>query len=263
MLADQAFGGQQAIGWLNVGMSGGALAAMAVVNRLASRRRPARVLLAVMTWFTVCTALVGLTGVLPLTVVSVTVAGAATLIAEVMAVTLLQRAAPQHLVARVFGVCDQLNIGAIAVGSLLAGPATHRPAGPRRGNRGRIDRQSGSVDHRDPADARAGDKITSARTVRTTTRGDRAPREAGRAPGRLTLRAVRRSRWHGLCQIIRPFIRPFTGLGLPGREPGAADSRLLRLTWKHRSTAPAKSGPPTTQLRRSVAGTPPERSVRT
>jgi hypothetical protein len=36
LLADQAFGGQQAIGWLNVGMSGGALAAMAVVNRLAS-----------------------------------------------------------------------------------------------------------------------------------------------------------------------------------------------------------------------------------
>lgn len=126
LLADQAFGGQQATGWLNVGMSGGALAAMAVVNRLASRRRPARVLLAVMTSFTVCTALVGLTGVLPLTVVSVTVAGAATLIAEVMAVTLLQRAAPQHLVARVFGVYDQLNIGAIAVGSLLAGPLTDR-----------------------------------------------------------------------------------------------------------------------------------------
>ena len=126
MLADQAFGGQQATGWLNVGMSGGALAAMAVVNRLTSRRRPARVLLAVMTSFTVCTALVGLTGLLPLTVVSVTMAGAATLIAEVMAVTLLQRAAPQHLVARVFGVYDQLNIGAIAVGSLLAGPLTDR-----------------------------------------------------------------------------------------------------------------------------------------
>ena len=36
--------------------------------------------------------------------------------------TLLQRAAPDELVARVFGVYDQLNVGAIAVGSLIAGP---------------------------------------------------------------------------------------------------------------------------------------------
>ena len=52
----------------------------------------------------------------------VAVAGATTLIAEVIAVTLLQRSAPDELVARVFGVYDQLNVGAIAVGSLIAGP---------------------------------------------------------------------------------------------------------------------------------------------
>ena len=50
------------------------------------------------------------------------VAGATTLVAEVMAVTMLQRSAPDELVARVFGVYDQLNVGAIAVGSLIAGP---------------------------------------------------------------------------------------------------------------------------------------------
>jgi hypothetical protein len=43
-----------------------------------------------------------------------------------MAVTLLQRAAPQHLVARVFGVYDQLNIGAIAVDHCWPG---HSPTG--------------------------------------------------------------------------------------------------------------------------------------
>jgi uncharacterized protein YcfJ len=41
-------------------------------------------------------------------------------------VTLLQRAAPEELVARVFGVYDQLNVGAIALGSLVAGPLADR-----------------------------------------------------------------------------------------------------------------------------------------
>ena len=57
-----------------------------------------------------------------MTVALVAVAGATTLIAEVIAVTLLQRSAPDELVARVFGVYDQLSVGAIAVGSLIAGP---------------------------------------------------------------------------------------------------------------------------------------------
>ena len=126
LLAEGALGGRQAVGWLNAGMSGGALAAMAVVNRQAAHRRPAPVLLAVMTTLAVSTALIGLSGALPLAVVFVTVAGAATLIAEVIAVTLLQRAAPKDVLARVFGVYDQLNIGAIALGSLLAGPLTDR-----------------------------------------------------------------------------------------------------------------------------------------
>jgi len=43
-----------------------------------------------------------------------------------MAVTLLQRAAPEDLIARLFGVYDQLNVGAIAVGSLIAGPLADR-----------------------------------------------------------------------------------------------------------------------------------------
>ena len=131
LLAEREFGGQQAVGWLNAGLSGGALAAMAVVNRLASHRRPALVLSAIMAAFALSTALIGLSGALPPAVVFVTLAGAATLIAEVIAVTLVQRAAPNEVVARVFGVYDQLNVGAIAVGSLLAGPLSDR-LGPGR-----------------------------------------------------------------------------------------------------------------------------------
>jgi predicted MFS family arabinose efflux permease len=122
LLAERGLGGPDAVGWLNAGLSGGALAAMAVVNRLASHRRPALVLFAVMAAFAVSAALIGLSGSLPSAVEFVTLAGAATLVAEVIAVTLLQRAAPDDVVARAFGVYDQLNVGAIAVGSLAAGP---------------------------------------------------------------------------------------------------------------------------------------------
>jgi MFS family permease len=122
LLAERVLGGTGTVGWLNAGLSLGALGAMAVVNRMAAHTRPAPLLFSVMTAFAVCTALVGVIGWLPLTVALVAVAGATTLIAEVMSVTLLQRAAPDELVARVFGVYDQLNVGAIAVGSLIAGP---------------------------------------------------------------------------------------------------------------------------------------------
>ncbi len=122
LLAERVLGGTGTVGWLNAGLSLGALGAMAVVNRMAAHTRPAPLLFWVMTIFAICTALVGIVGWLPLTVTLVAVAGAATLIAEVMSVTLLQRAAPDELVARVFGVYDQLNVGAIAVGSLIAGP---------------------------------------------------------------------------------------------------------------------------------------------
>jgi predicted MFS family arabinose efflux permease len=70
---------------------------MAVVNRLASHRRPALVLFAVMAVFAVSAALIGLSGSLPSAVAFVTLAGAATLVAEVIAVTLLQRAAPDDV----------------------------------------------------------------------------------------------------------------------------------------------------------------------
>ena len=65
--------------------------------------------LAVSPWIGLSVALAGL-------------AGATTLLAEVTAVTLVQRATPDVLTARVFGIYDQVNVGAIAAGSLLAGP---------------------------------------------------------------------------------------------------------------------------------------------
>ena len=123
VLAEQLLGGEAAIGWLNAGLSVGALGAMVVVNRLSATRRPgAGAVRGDGCRSPIATRWSGLSGWVPITVVLVAVAGAATLIAEVMAVTLLQRSAPDELVARVFGVYDQLNVGAIALGSLIAGP---------------------------------------------------------------------------------------------------------------------------------------------
>jgi MFS family permease len=122
LLGERLLGGTNTVGLLNAALSVGALASMAVVNRMAAHTRPGPALAAVMIVFAVSTGLAGLVGWLPLTIALIAVAGGTTLIAEVMAVTLLQRAAPDALVARVFGVYDQLNVGAIAVGSLIAGP---------------------------------------------------------------------------------------------------------------------------------------------
>jgi MFS family permease len=124
LLAEQSFGGEHGIGLLNSALSVGGLLALLPVNALAARCRPATLLLMAMTGFGAATILLGLSGWIVTSVVLVGAAGATSLLAEVTSVTLLQRAAPVELTARVFGVYDQLNVGAIAIGSLIAGPLT-------------------------------------------------------------------------------------------------------------------------------------------
>jgi MFS family permease len=111
-----------AAGWLNAALSAGAFAAMAVTNRLAGSSRPALVLALLLGAFATAVALLGVADTMRPAAALAAVAGATTLVAEVVCVTLLQRAAPEDVVARVFGVYDQLNVGAIAAGSALAGP---------------------------------------------------------------------------------------------------------------------------------------------
>lgn len=142
LLAAEAFtggsgddGGNRSIGLLNAALSVGGVLALLPINVLAARFRPARLLLVTMTGFGAVTVLLGLSGAIGapvgLAMALVAVAGGGSLIAEVTAVTLLQRAAPDELTARVFGVYDQLNVGALALGSLLAGPlAAAIGAGP-------------------------------------------------------------------------------------------------------------------------------------
>lgn len=117
--------GPTMLGWLNAALTVGAVASMLVVNHLAGRRRASAVLSVVMAGYAGVVALLGVVGPNRAGIVLVALAGAGSLVAEVIAVTLLQRAVPGVVAARLFGVYDQLNVGAIAIGSLLAGPLAH------------------------------------------------------------------------------------------------------------------------------------------
>jgi MFS-type transporter involved in bile tolerance (Atg22 family) len=62
-----------------------------------------------------------LAGSLPVVTALLALAGLLTLVVEVVAVTLIQRSAPQEVTARVFGLYDTVAIALIAFGSALAG----------------------------------------------------------------------------------------------------------------------------------------------
>ncbi|HVH24349.1 MAG TPA: MFS transporter [Pseudonocardia sp.] len=107
------------LGYLNTALTVGAVLAMPVVNRLADTPRTLGL---VMAGFGLSLLLLGLTGLSPAAIALVGCAGAATLIAEVLGVTMIQRGTPEQVHARVFGIYDQLAVGSVALGSLLAGP---------------------------------------------------------------------------------------------------------------------------------------------
>ena len=122
LLADAAPGGTGSLGLLNATLTAGALVSMLVVNRFTRGDHTSAVLVVTLLGFCVTLVALGAVGATVLGVALVAVAGGTTLVAEVAAVTLLQRGTDQGTLARVFGIYDQLNVGAIALGSLLAGP---------------------------------------------------------------------------------------------------------------------------------------------
>ncbi|GAA1477766.1 hypothetical protein GCM10009623_22120 [Nocardioides aestuarii] len=132
LLAAAAPDAEGRLGLLNASLTAGALASMVVVNRWTRGERTALVLLWTLLAFCAALVLLGAVGATALGVLLVGLAGGTTLVAEVAAVTLLQRATDQGTLARVFGIYDQLNVGAIALGSLIAGPLS-AVAGPGGG----------------------------------------------------------------------------------------------------------------------------------
>jgi hypothetical protein len=107
---------------LNAAFAAGAFIALAFAHRLAATSRPSAMLLGGMAVFAASAGVLGLTGAGIDGALAIAAAGAASLASEVLAITLLQRAAPEEVVARLFGVYDQVNVGAVALGAMLAGP---------------------------------------------------------------------------------------------------------------------------------------------
>ncbi len=98
------------------------MASLLVVHRLAGRADATRVLRWSLAGFGMCVLLIGVVRAPTPAMLLVAGAGAGTLIAEIVAVTLLQRAAPPAVHARIIGIYDQLAGVAIGLGSLVAGP---------------------------------------------------------------------------------------------------------------------------------------------
>ena len=111
------------LGALNAALSVGALAGMLVVNRLAGRG-PNRVIGLLLAVFGLAVGLLGLAGTGSAGLALVGVAAAASVVTEVIAVTVLQRVTPETAHGRVLGLYDQVAVGSIALGSLVAGPAS-------------------------------------------------------------------------------------------------------------------------------------------
>lgn len=112
--------GETGIGWLNTAFALGAFASMILAARIRVGRE--------FSWLIACTFLFILAtvtlafarGLLP-ALVAVLMGGLFTVMAEIAAVTHLQRLAIDQLAARVFGLYDTLAVGALTVCAGLAG----------------------------------------------------------------------------------------------------------------------------------------------
>jgi Na+/melibiose symporter-like transporter len=109
-------------GLLGAAISGGALAALLVVNPLARSRRPSTVLVAVLLLEGVPVALSAASGSSSIAIPLFVCSGVGMVASEVLLLTTLQRNAPRDQLSRLFGILDSLLIASMIVGSLAAAP---------------------------------------------------------------------------------------------------------------------------------------------
>jgi MFS family permease len=98
----------------------GGFAGVALTNRIADSRRPDLGIMAATVLAGVPFAALAVVTSSWLAVALMVLAGAASIITEVVAMTVLLRSLPQEMIARVFGLTDSLLVGSILVGSLVA-----------------------------------------------------------------------------------------------------------------------------------------------
>lgn len=121
--------GASAAGVLTAAWGVGAVAGGAAVLVLLSRSRITRGVGLGATVFGAAIAVVGVASSLPLAVLALLVFGVGYTLVEVAQATLLQRAAPDHLLGRIAGVTEASQVAALALGSLCAGLAAEELGG--------------------------------------------------------------------------------------------------------------------------------------
>ena len=122
--------GPQGFGYLLAGLGIGGILMALVVDRLASSRRLALIITAGVAFYCLPTALLVVVHSPGVAFVIQVIRGAGTLVVDVLAITALQRAVSEDVIARVFGVFFALILGAISLGTIVTpaivnGPGLH------------------------------------------------------------------------------------------------------------------------------------------
>jgi hypothetical protein len=122
-LSDAQLGtGPQGFGYLLAGLGVGGILMALVVDRLASSRRLALIITLGMAVYCLPTALLVAVHAPGVAFVLEIFRGAGTLVVDVLAITALQRAVSDDVIARVFGVFFALILGAISLGTIVTPP---------------------------------------------------------------------------------------------------------------------------------------------
>ncbi|MEI2785847.1 MAG: MFS transporter [Candidatus Nanopelagicales bacterium] len=120
VLAGDLRNGPKGVGWLNSAFAVGAFLSLALAANLPTDHGVRRIL-AFLVGFGISAVGLAFAALLPVAIVAVLLAGMFTVIAEIAAVTELQRLASDAAAARIFGLYDTLAVGVIAVMTAMAG----------------------------------------------------------------------------------------------------------------------------------------------
>lgn len=112
--------GSDGVGFLFAAVGAGGLVAAAGTGRLANTSRPSLVLLAAVFISGSALMLLSQVRLSAFAYLLMAAAGAGNIVLNVVAVTLLQRVLPGHLIGRVFGILNSVAVACLALGSLVA-----------------------------------------------------------------------------------------------------------------------------------------------
>lgn len=131
LVAAERLGGADSYGYLLAAFGAGGVAAGLVAGRIAGFARPSLVLTAALAALGLPLAALALVTSVPLAMPLLAVQGAANIVVDVTAFTLLQRALPEALLARVFGMLEASIVASILAGAVIA-PWLEQTAGLSR-----------------------------------------------------------------------------------------------------------------------------------